>query len=146
MKEQFVTYEIALALKELGFNEISRFGNEASLYSKDKKFTFYTNYGFMGSGLSDGYIKAPLWQQVIDWLREKYNINILQICPIPPEAIKAAKGNLDNKKGYGFFLYNINWNPRIPNLDVWEENFYKGREQAILKAIQLIEQNNENNN
>ena len=60
MKNQFVTYDIALALNGLGFDEISRFGSEISLYTKEGKHTFYANYGFMYSGLSDGYIYAPL--------------------------------------------------------------------------------------
>jgi len=71
MQKEFVTYEIALKLKELGFDEISRFGQETSLYTKERKHTFYANYGFMGSGLSGGYIYAPLYQQVIDWLFSK---------------------------------------------------------------------------
>lgn len=32
MEKEFVTYEIALKLKKLGFDEIPRFGHEASLY------------------------------------------------------------------------------------------------------------------
>lgn len=76
MKKDFVTYEIALALKDLEFNKISRFGSEASLYNSKGEHVFYSNYGFMYSGLSDGYISAPLWQQVIDWLRDKYGLHI----------------------------------------------------------------------
>ena len=71
MEKQFVTYEIAIKLKEIGFDKISRFGNETSLYNKDGKFTFYCNYGFMYSGLNDRYIYAPLWQQVEEWLEEQ---------------------------------------------------------------------------
>lgn len=47
------------------------------LYILKGKHTFYANYGFMGSGLSGGYIYAPLWQQVIDWFREKHQLYIL---------------------------------------------------------------------
>lgn len=71
MKKQFVTYKIALKLKELGFNEKSKFGQETSLYDKNGNHVFYSNYGFMGSGLGDNYIHAPLWQQCIQFLKTK---------------------------------------------------------------------------
>ena len=139
MKEQFCSYKLSRILDDLQFNKKC-----LAFYTEDKYFIFLDK-PLRNSDLLKGF-SSPLYSQVIDWLREKYNIQVLQICPIPQEAIKAAKGKLDNKKGYGFFLYNINWNPRIPNLDVWEEDFYKGREKAVLKAIELIEQNNEKNN
>ena len=144
MKEQFVPYDIALKLKELGFNErcLAIYINSVLKPITQKPISGNQYYVFNSVKnnilINPMNCTAPLWQQAIDWFREKHNIQVLQICPIPPEAIKAAKGNLDNKKGYGFFLYNVNWNPRVPNLDVWEESFYKEREQVILKALELI--------
>ena len=117
MKKQFVTYEIALKLKKLGFNEISRFGQETSLYTKEKKHTFYANYGFMGSGLSGGYIYAPLYQQVIDWFREKHDITI--------DVAEIYKG-----LGNYHFALNLTW-------EYFEGDYYEAREQAVLKAIKL---------
>jgi hypothetical protein len=76
MKKEFVTYEQALALKELGFDDISWFDNQASLYDVNGEHTMYTNYGVMYSGLSDGYIPAPLKQQVFRWFRDKYDAHI----------------------------------------------------------------------
>jgi hypothetical protein len=74
MDKEFVTYEVALALKELGYDDTPWFGNQASLYDVDGEHTMYTNYGVMYSGLSDGYIPAPLKQQVFRWFREKYEV------------------------------------------------------------------------
>jgi hypothetical protein len=74
MDKEFVTYEQALSLKELGFDDIPWFGNQASLYDVNGEHTMYTNYGVMYSGLSDGYNPAPLKQQVFRWFREKYNM------------------------------------------------------------------------
>jgi hypothetical protein len=76
MEKEFVTYEQALALKELGFDDISWFDNQASLYDVNGEHTMYTNYGVMYSGLSDGYIPAPLKQQVFRWFREKYDAHM----------------------------------------------------------------------
>ena len=123
MKEQFVTYEIALALKELGFDEecFGLYKNEILLRDYE---TFQWNE-FLNC------IKAPLWQQVIDWLRETYKINIL-IAPIYSS---------ENLKGYVFNFGLIT----MDNLsEVFKngkfETFYKAREQAILKAVELCKE------
>jgi hypothetical protein len=55
MKEYFVNYNQALALKELGFNE-------PCMSSKD-----------MNNG--QGLIQIPLFQQAFRWFREKYDLN-----------------------------------------------------------------------
>jgi hypothetical protein len=81
MKEQFVTYEIAKLLKELGFNEPCMkyiyTGNTAvnidTYHECLPRLAYYFNK-------EDMCISIPLWQQVIDWLREKYDYHI---CSIP---------------------------------------------------------------
>ena len=126
MKDQFVTYEIAKQLKELGFDE-ECFGyyhvNEG--YIKGYAFCYSEN-----TRTSDCSILAPLWQQVIDWFREKYNINIL-IAPVY---------SLGELKGYVFNFGLIT----MSNLsEVFKngqfETFEEAREQAILKAIELCQ-------
>ncbi len=64
MKDQFVTFEIAEKLKELGFNEEC-----FSFYWTDKVFYENVYYGVRGNGEST--ISAPLWQQAIDWIYSK---------------------------------------------------------------------------
>jgi hypothetical protein len=62
MEKEFVTYEQALALKELGFD--------------DECLKYYSEeYGmFVVSDYYDGghFVLAPLKQQVFRWFREKY--------------------------------------------------------------------------
>lgn len=65
MEEQFVTYEIALKLKELGFNkDCFGFYDGEVLWikstSKDK--------------INESNILAPLWQQAFDWFRTEHKI------------------------------------------------------------------------
>jgi hypothetical protein len=74
MEKEFVTYEQSLALKELGYDDTPWFGNQASLYDVDGEHTMYTNYGVMYSGINDGYIPAPLKQQVFRWLSVKLDM------------------------------------------------------------------------
>ena len=67
MKHLFVPYELAVKLKEKGFDE--------------NCFGFYTeNLKLCSANLNNinradkFYISAPLYQQVIDWFREKHKI------------------------------------------------------------------------
>lgn len=65
MKKEFVPYEIALALKELGFDEEC-----LKEYNKYKELS----YG-IGSGVPFRHkpaLTAPLYQQAFRWFREKY--------------------------------------------------------------------------
>jgi len=66
MKKEFVTYEQALALKELGFDEPC-LGN----YADDENHTLFTN------GNKPGKTHAPLYQQAFRWFREKYGLEIV---------------------------------------------------------------------
>ena len=65
MKNEFVNYEIALALKELGFDEPC-FG----VYSEHDKTRVYDE-----SAIREGLkIQAPLYQQAFRFFREKYGL------------------------------------------------------------------------
>jgi hypothetical protein len=61
MEKEFVTYEQALALKELGFEEPC-FGG----WDKDRGWWYHPD--------SDIGVDAPLKQQVFRWFREKYKL------------------------------------------------------------------------
>ena len=66
MEKEFIPYEQALALKELGFNEPC-FG----LYAPPSKTVFLHHYGLLRA---KEQVLAPLYQQAFRWFREKYKI------------------------------------------------------------------------
>jgi hypothetical protein len=67
MKDLFVSYEQALQLKELGFDEpCLKYWNGIGEYF-DQNDWFNWNQ-------SEKFISIPLKQQVFKWFREKYNI------------------------------------------------------------------------
>lgn len=78
MKEQFVPYEQALKLKELGFYEPclalwqSIKKGEPFVNIKDEQMINY----LLTKNLEDVeyIVKAPLWQQAFDWFREKHKL------------------------------------------------------------------------
>ena len=129
LEDQFCSYKISLALKELGFNEecIGTYFPEFKLSDVGMDWNIKNL-----NDIDDKYCSAPLYQQAIDWFIEKYNL-YLSIFPFYNES-----GDL--------FWYNI--------VDTKEEvsclfesdlkkinNYYKIREQAILKAIEIIKKN-----
>jgi hypothetical protein len=66
MKKEFIPYEQALALKELGFDEpCIRYYWTDSMFSKTYNEPF--NYS-----KKENTISAPLYQQAFRWFREKY--------------------------------------------------------------------------
>jgi hypothetical protein len=74
MKTEFVPYGIALALKEIGFDEdcISRY----CLVTEWEEPTGEVLLQQCDCLVSDkNLIKAPLYQQAFRWFREKYNID-----------------------------------------------------------------------
>lgn len=75
MKEQFVTSDIALKLKEKGFNNIcfGYYDTDGDLYLPFKLDTD-EDFGYYFGKLSDDHIKAPLWQEVIDWFASEYRM------------------------------------------------------------------------
>lgn len=84
-KEEFVTYEQALVLKELGYNE------------KCLGYYFFMNHERIGNytelKITDDYVpligygsercKAPLKQQVFRWFREKYKAHMYPTLVMP---------------------------------------------------------------
>ena len=88
MEKQFVTYEIALKLKELGFDEpclASYYTDDERNYAKDgtydcrQKISSSIDFdpfkeefdNFYINSNETYYVSAPLWQQVIDWCDSK---------------------------------------------------------------------------
>ena len=73
MDKEFVSYEQALALKELGFDEkcLSRY----CAVTEWEELTGEILFQNIDCNLSERFlVKAPLKQQVFRWFREKYNM------------------------------------------------------------------------
>lgn len=83
MKDLFVPYKIAKQLKEKGFNEPC-----LTAYIVERKellSIFDSDDGFLkNTDLIEGRYSAPLYQQVIDWFREKHEI-LIWIGYYPPD-------------------------------------------------------------
>jgi len=146
MKEQFVTYEIALALKELGFDEPCMAYWRDGI--NDLQPVLLSNFVLDHSRtVSYRQIKksieivAPLWQQVIDWFRNTRNIHI--------EIRDYQEYKVDNYAYRLVFLKDSTYrNKAVEKVgmiinQVYYFTYEKAREQAIIEVIELLKQQNE---
>lgn len=136
MKTQFATYEITVALRELGFDDFEMFG----WYIKEDN----TNFGKTLHTLDDNdfyfnpqyCIAAPLWQQVIEWFREEHQIII--------DIYGYHKFNSVSEVGQIIWDFSV-WNLLEMN-DMSDHTYYysyeDAREAAILEVITLLKEEN----
>ena len=132
MEKEFVTYEIALKLKELGFDEPC-----CALFRHERLFPIL---GFeIINSIKQSVIAAPLWQQVISWLKNE--------CKLEIEVFKwVAKCYHNEELATPHYLFDIDkafeytndWIYQSINDDLKYHTYEEAREQAILKAIELI--------
>lgn len=153
MEKQFVTYSIALKLKELGFDEpclgffthlgeIRRYTNLVG--DSIGCVNQFQNVKNSDISLGENWCSSPLWQEVMDWFREKHDIHM-------------SVNPLYNPKKFNtlMYSYDISYKENYyggldDNLDAWIglsddginyhicTSYEEAREQAILKAIELI--------
>ena len=136
-QNQFCSYEIALKLKELGFNELC--------------FGFYYNENNFEIAIPDvvkvicdkfNYIKAPLWQQVTTWFRNKYKIsieiNLIDNCiEYYYEYSIVCSNNRQYYDGEMLDQAEILYN------DLKFKSYEEAREAAIWKVLELLKVNKE---
>ena len=128
MKNQFASYEIASKLKELDFDEecIAWYYLPANATNKNDYILALDSETPENQIV---YIKAPLWQQVIDWFREKHKIDIY---PEPTYSLTE----------YSFKVITVQGKSK--RQEYWGsmskvyKSYEKARENAVLKAIELI--------
>jgi len=76
MREQFVPYEIALKLKELGFDGLclTKYGMASLRIYENYKPYRNSEDRYNGGSFCNDLCAAPLWQQAFDWFRDKHNL------------------------------------------------------------------------
>ena len=94
MEKEFIPYEQALALKELGFDEpcFGYYKYEELLIQGQSK---NSDHGFS--------ISAPLYQQSFRWFREKYDL-----CAYVVTAPNYIKGESKYKTRFSYEIYGMN--------------------------------------
>lgn len=146
MKHLFVPYEIALKLKEKGFNEPC-FG---AYYQDDKELVPLKWFDNNNLRVDLGKITAPLYQQVIDWFRRKHRLHLevqSYSNPIKIQGLWYEWAISSESNDYGGFLDNAANRLALKNDEVWVnslskynlcKSYYKALTKAIEEALKLI--------
>ncbi len=160
MEKEFTTYEISLKLKELGFDEkcfgyyrpMKSWMMEGNKFNPAPHFhgcnwsssdnTMYfmyvsNSFGDRTSTTHNSYftkantnIAVPLWQQVIEYIKNTYDIYILIIPANRCYNIEISKYDENDDRNVVLDLDGLEFKDFLSYRDA--------REQAILKAIELI--------
>ena len=146
MKGEFIPYEQALTLKELGFDKecIMQYTHPEGMLrwfalsriidmrSEQGAFGKYVNSHRYGLRQSDGegglYISAPLWQQTFDWFRKVYELESLVLCDVD-------RGSKE-KPVYYYGIYELFTNDSI--VDSTEGEPYETSEDARLACLKEL--------
>lgn len=147
----FAPYKLAVELKKLNFDEPCLGFYSSNVQESEKSITMFSFIDTdesisakCNSKLSSSNLyAAPLWQQVLDWLREKHNIYVHLVSQADLKEgdiflfIPNGKysGTLDDVT-IGKEMCSSDTICLIPTCDTYEQ----AREAAILKAIELIKQ------
>ena len=144
MHKEFIPYEEALDIRELGFDEpcigcytkltaeenqgepvdwieVSEALIENGKYSYGKLKNYNTDFY-----KSEGTISAPLYQQVFRWFREEYGLYGTS-CPIPFE---------DDR----FFEYNISNTHKSVKQDGVFNSYEEAQDACLKKLIEIVKQ------
>ena len=135
MNKEFIPYEQALALKELGFDEPCIKG----FYNKEPIYTVVTTPVDFNSKKQLGeLISAPLYQQVFRWFREKYNWQ---------HSIEPTKDQHRFELGYNYWIWNHitgeehHTMPKNRPSGDWEYEIYEEAELAcLIKLIEIVKE------
>jgi len=126
MKNEFVKYEQALALKELGFDEqcFSFYNIEGELYESE-------GYYRRGYNVHEDEVIAPLYQQVFSFFREKYKLY--------PEI---GLHDREDEETWRFTISILGYYELAYNQNVGKEPYHKTYEEAeqacLDKLIEIV--------
>ena len=127
MEKEFVPYEQALALKELGFDE--------PCLAKYQKLSEAANYQLQllkkekNCNRLDTAISAPLYQQAFRWFREEYNHN--------SNIFSARKG----EKDISFDIFDIKYFTTSYISTVNYKTYEEAELECFKKLIELCQEN-----
>ena len=128
MKNEFVPYDIALAMKELGFDEPCLAGYYITDGNGNPK-----NGEFKVDSFSEQYsntASAPLYQQAFRWFREKYGIH--------------ASNDIDfGGDIYSFHLLSKNFKPKQRKngkLTITEDTYEEAELACLRKLIEIVKE------
>lgn len=137
----FVSYNIACELKKIGYNEdCLAYWFKAIHYAKKEELVLVNpDIAMDWNSVDESTGSAPTWEQITDWLRDEKGLEIEvsksvvhfydayeKLLPPRYQYVIDAVGYTDD------YLYHS------ADADEWYEDYYDAREQAVLKALEIL--------
>jgi hypothetical protein len=129
MEKEFIPYEQALALRELGFESPYPIGGYqgGKVFYYEKGELYYDGRPMYSSDAHSGQLLAPLYQQAFRWFREK---------KLSDSCICRYQGRDD---GGIYYYYCINNDFGVEETRYFKEGFYTYEEAELECLKKLIE-------
>ena len=131
MEKEFVPYELALALKDIGYqspNPIGGYRGGAIFYYDKGSELFYDGLPMYSSSYHEGQIIAPLYQQAFRWFREKYDLDSF-VKHLYKSTIKVGYYfGIDEYKGVEFQM----------DFDAWYDTYEEAELECLKKLIEIV--------
>lgn len=118
MQKEFVSYELAVKLKALEFDE------PCLAYYEGNELT----HGMLNDIGKKRYLQTPLFQQAFRWFRENYEIYYI---------IEGSK-----KFGFQHFIYDDKGSYEIKSEETFK-NYEEAELACLTKLIEIVEQQNQ---
>jgi len=139
IEELFIPYEIALQLKEKGFNEpCLAYYNVSNILVNGYRIVYieHESSNPCKNNPNSIDVTVPLYQQVIDWFREKHRYHI----DITFRESKSNKIEGINSVYYDIEIYHMNGGDAYKTLKISEysDHYYVCLIKAIEEALKLI--------
>jgi hypothetical protein len=138
MEKEFIPYEQALSLKELGFESPYPIGGYqgGKVFYYEKGELYYDGRPMYSSDNHSGQLLAPLYQQVFRWFREKCNIQA---------TIEPTKDQHRFELGFNYWIWNTKtaeeWftEPRDrPAGDYVFDTYEEAELECLKKLIEIV--------
>jgi len=140
MEKEFVPYELALRMKQLGFDEpciayYTVYGKFSNDYSAPRKYNSEFELG--------SYISAPLFQQAFRWFREKHNIfhEILTDCTAEPKFCYTYTRFFGNQNDLSSEEWG--WENNIGQYSLLYRTYEEAELACLEKLIEIVESKSE---
>jgi len=128
MNKEFIPYEQALALKELGFDDEKLKSYDTSVVVLDGKYLLDDWYDVNRVNT----VKAPLYQQAFRWFREKYGY-----------FTSPTESDDDTSKKYDWLITkNLGDGKMFIKLIGYKNSYEEAELECLKKLIEIAKENN----
>jgi hypothetical protein len=132
MEKEFIPYEQALALKELGFDEPC-----LGYYTGDKMHFVLRPLMLRANELASYVVTAPLYQQAFRWFREKYDLVIEQCVPF--QRLYSTEDDHFEILEFGYRIYSFDqFRGGLRNKIEWDGYDNSNEEEAELECLRKL--------